>query len=199
MLRDEDSAQAAVIDPGEDPEKILTYLQKHGLQPLYILNTHGHFDHIGGNRRLKEEYPEAELCIGSEDATALTKDGMNGAASFGQEVDSPEADRLLNEGDQLQVGSITLDVLDTPGHSPGSISLVAHDDSETMIFCGDLIFAGGVGRTDLPGGDMQTLGRSIKQKILTFPDETVLKPGHGEETTVGREKTRNRFISQLNF
>jgi len=199
VLQDEESGQAAVIDPGENPDKIITYLEKSGLQPDYILNTHGHFDHIGGNRRIKDEYPAAELCIGSADAPALQEDDISGASSFGQKIDSPEPDRLLNEGDQLQVGSITLDVLETPGHSPGSISLVAHNDTETTIFCGDLVFAGGVGRTDLPGGDVEALGRSIKEKILAFPDDTVIKPGHGEDTTVGREKNRNPFISQLNL
>lgn len=199
VLRDEESGQTAVIDPGENPDKIIHYLEKSELQPDYILNTHGHFDHIGGNRGLKDRFPEAELCIGAEDAPALTEEGKSGASSFGQQVDSPEPDRLLHEGDQLRLGSITLDVLETPGHSPGSVSLVAHSDGETVIFCGDLVFAGGVGRTDLPGGEVQSLARSIKEKILAFPDETVLKPGHGDETTVGREKSRNPFISQFEF
>lgn len=198
VLQDEPTGQTAVIDPGGDPQKIVACLQKSRSEPLYIINTHGHFDHVGGNRALKEQYPEAKLCIGEGDAPALAEDDPGRAVSFAQAVDSPEADVLLGEGDQLRVGQVTLDVLETPGHSPGGISLAAHDDSGTTLFCGDLVFAGGVGRTDLPGGDQAVLARSISRKILTFPDETVLRPGHGPETTVGREKSGNPFIAELN-
>ncbi|RME26630.1 MAG: MBL fold metallo-hydrolase [Deltaproteobacteria bacterium] len=186
--------EAAVIDPGGHVGAILSALDRHGLECKVIINTHAHFDHVGGNRELKNR-TGAELCIHPEEAPMLA--GLRQQALlFGMLAEeSPEPDRLVKEGDTVQVGELVLDVLHTPGHSPGSISLVIRDNGRILV--GDLVFRGSVGRTDLPGGSMETLVRSVKEKIFTYPDDTVLLPGHGPATSVGLERRTNPFLSEM--
>ncbi|MFW6334282.1 MAG: MBL fold metallo-hydrolase, partial [Desulfosalsimonas sp.] len=151
--------QAAVIDPGDEADRILMKLAEDGLKLQYIINTHGHFDHVGANARLKKA-SGAELVIHPADEPMLAELGRT-AASFGLAAEnSPPPDRKVAEGDILSFGEIYLKVLHTPGHSPGGISLLA--DKENMVFVGDTLFAGSIGRTDLPGGDYNTLISSIK-------------------------------------
>jgi hydroxyacylglutathione hydrolase len=190
VLGCERTKEAAVIDPGGDVDKILMTLAKDKLRVGYIINTHGHFDHTGDNKRLKE-VTGAKLVIHRADAPMILQQGSNGTL-WGMEVeDSPPPDVYVEERDVITFGDISLQVLHTPGHSPGGISLL----SDKMVFVGDTLFAGSIGRTDLPGGDYETLIRSVKEKIFPLGDDVVIYPGHGPKTTVGREKRSNPFFA----
>ncbi len=180
--------QAAVIDPGDEGERILHLLRGEGLELKLVINTHGHFDHVGANRFLVEA-TGAELCLHSADRALLLR-AADHAARYGlRAVDSPEPRRLLADGDRLQVGELTLEVLHTPGHTPGGVCLY----TPGHLFSGDTLFAGSVGRTDLPGGDMATLIAGIRNRLWSLPEETQVHPGHGPDTTLGREKTGNPY------
>jgi len=190
ILGCERTKEAAVIDPGADVNQILGTLAKDELRLVSIINTHGHFDHTGANKPLKEA-TEAELLIHAADAPMIAHQG-SGAAAWGMNIEnSPPPDRYLEEGDSITFGDITLTVLHTPGHSPGGISLV----TDKMVFVGDTLFAGSIGRTDLPGGDYEGLLEGVRTKIFTLGDDVVVYPGHGPQTTVGQEKQYNPFFS----
>jgi glyoxylase-like metal-dependent hydrolase (beta-lactamase superfamily II) len=190
ILGCEVTRQAAVIDPGGDVPQILALLKQHDLQLQLVINTHGHFDHIGGNRQLLAA-TGAELLLHQADSTLLASAAKH-AAAFGMQTDmSPAPQRLLNGGEQLALGELLIDVLHTPGHTPGGICLLIED----QVIVGDTLFAGSIGRTDLPGGDHQTLINSIREKLLILPDATVAHPGHGPSTSIGREKSYNPFLS----
>lgn len=189
IVIDKNSGEAVVIDPGGDEKEINLVLNRMGLKVVAIINTHGHGDHIGANRAVKT-LTGAPILIGEKDAPMLTDPNLNLSRPFGLEVVSPPADRLLREGDRVVVGDGELRVLETPGHSPGSITLVG----EGFALVGDLIFAGSIGRTDLPGGDERLLLTMINEKILTMDDRTILLSGHGPTTTVEVEKRSNPFL-----
>lgn len=185
----EETKQAMLIDPGSDAELILQGIAQSGLTVKTIVNTHGHFDHIGANRQLVEK-TGAELCMHAADVPLIDL-ALTQAALYGLETtQSPQPGRLLDEGDQVKVGQLTFDVTHIPGHSPGSICLYA----EEHVFVGDVLFAGSVGRTDLPGGDFDLLISGIRSKLLVLPDETMVHSGHGPDTSIGREKQINPFI-----
>lgn len=189
ILGCEETSAAIVIDPGDDTDKILTVLAEAKLKVKYIINTHGHFDHVGGNRKLKEA-TAAEILIHADDAPMLNH-LQEAAAAFGLSSDnSPAPDRLLKDGDNVSCGSITLEVLHTPGHSPGGISLF----TQGSVFVGDTLFAGSIGRTDLPGGDFDILKSSIHNKLFVLPDDVIVYPGHMGTTTIGQEKRYNPFV-----
>jgi len=190
ILGCERTKEAAVIDPGGDVDKILMTLTKDKLRCVYIINTHGHFDHTADNKRLKE-VTGAKLVIHRADAPMILDQGSSGSL-WGMEVeDSPPPDLYVEERDVITFGDISLQVIHTPGHSPGGISLL----SDKMVFVGDTLFAGSIGRTDLPGGDYETLIRNVKEKIFPLGDDVVIYPGHGPKTTVGREKRSNPFFA----
>ncbi|MBS0012822.1 MAG: MBL fold metallo-hydrolase [Desulfobacterales bacterium] len=185
----ESTKSAAVIDPGDEADRILKELAKDGLTLKCIINTHGHFDHVGGNADLKKA-SGADIVIHPADE-AMLADLVRTAAAFGLSAqNSPAPDRTVQEGDTISFGEISLRVLDTPGHSPGGISL--HTDN--MVFVGDALFAGSIGRTDLPGGDFQTLISSIKTKLFPLGDDTTVYTGHGPATSIGQEKRANPFL-----
>ncbi|MBA2880301.1 glyoxylase-like metal-dependent hydrolase (beta-lactamase superfamily II) [Desulfosalsimonas propionicica] len=185
----ENTKSAAVIDPGEEADRILKELAKDNLTLKYIINTHGHFDHVGGNYDLKKA-SGADIVIHPADE-AMLADLVRTAAAFGLSAqNSPAPDRTVQEGDTISFGEITLKVLHTPGHSPGGISL--HTDN--MVFVGDTLFAGSIGRTDLPGGDFQTLISSIKTKLFPLGDDVKVYTGHEQATTIGQEKRANPFL-----
>lgn len=189
ILGCEKTQEAAVIDPGDESERILSLLADAGLQLRYILNTHGHFDHVGGNRGLKAAVPEAVLMIHAMDAPMLdqlsTMAGMFGL----QAENSPPADGLLEDGQRLPLGDIELTVIHTPGHSPGGVSFLA----DGHVFVGDTLFQGSIGRTDLPGGDYDTLIESIRTRLFPLGDDLQVHPGHMGPTTIGQEKKYNPF------
>ncbi len=197
----EGQSDCIVLDPGLEPEKIMAALNRAALTPSAILNTHGHADHIGGNGSLKARWPECLLMIGQGDAAMLTDARLNLSAGFGAAVTSPPADRELFEGETVSAAGIELSVLEIPGHSPGHIVFVfrgAADDSkgQSCVFGGDVLFAGSVGRTDLPGGSFSQLRRGIQEKLFVLPDDTIVLPGHGEATTIGEEREHNPFVGR---
>jgi len=189
ILGCEQTKEAVVIDPGDDADRILMELAKAELKVKYVINTHGHFDHVGANKRMKE-VTGATLAIHPDDGPMLSELSRS-AASFGLAAEnSPEPDLLLNDGDKVTFGSIALTVIHTPGHSKGGICLY----TQGHLFAGDTLFAGSIGRTDLPGGDYDTLIASIKEKLLNLPDDTIVYTGHGPETTLHNEKRMNPFL-----
>lgn len=183
------SKEAVVVDPGEEGERILTRLAALGLQLKMIINTHGHFDHVGANRLLVEQ-SGAEILIHRADAELLPKAKEHGR-KYGLDVQvSPPPSRIVQGGETLNVGTLQMQVIATPGHTPGGISLLIGEH----LFAGDTLFADSVGRTDLPGGDHNTLVASIRKKLFILPDETIVHPGHGPDTTIGREKRLNPYV-----
>jgi len=180
--------QALVIDPGGDAELILAKLKERAWQVKLIVNTHGHSDHIGANRRLAEA-TQAPLAIHVADQGMLTNANLNLSYYLGEKITSPAATRGLQDGDLLTIGQLRFQVLHTPGHTPGSICLLKDD----VLFAGDTLFADGVGRTDLPGGSQTDLIRSIKQKLFVLPATTKVYPGHGPATTIGQERRNFRL------
>lgn len=177
-----------VVDPGDDADRILALIGDDDAVEC-IVNTHGHFDHIGANRGLVEA-TTARLMIHRDDA-GLYRSAQQHAELFGlTTTPSPEADRLLEDGETIDVGKLTFEVLHVPGHSPGGICLYGHGH----LFAGDALFAGSIGRTDLPGGDHGLLVAGIRERLFGLPDGTLVHPGHGPDTTIGQEKRSNPFV-----
>ena len=186
----EETQEGVVIDPGGHPERVLEAIEASGLTIKFVLNTHCHFDHMGANRALVEA-TGAPLALHPRELPLLEARG--GAALFGVQVDeSPPPDVELAEGQVLEVGTLRFQVLFTPGHSPGGVTFYLAEQG--VAFDGDVLFANGVGRYDLPGGDWGILSRSIREVLFALPEETILYPGHGPETTVGYEKQHNPFL-----
>jgi len=187
-------ADCVVFDPGLEPEKIVAAIEERKLEVAAILCTHGHADHIAGNRALKERWPDAPLIIGSGDAIKLIDATENLSAGFGMSITSPPADQTVDEGDVLEFAGFRFEVLETPGHSTGHVVFVASELSPIQVLGGDVLFAGSVGRTDFPDCSFEVLERSIREKLYPLPDDTVVLPGHGPTTTIGKEKRTNPFV-----
>ncbi len=183
------NSKAIVIDPGDEIDKIMALVEKNNVEVEKIINTHGHFDHISANNELKEK-TNAEIYIHEKDKEALINPEKNLSTHLGQKnlVELKEADHILREGDTVEIEDYSFEVLHTPGHSPGSISL--YDSNKKILISGDTIFSMGVGRTDFPGCSQEELINSIENKLLTLPDETKVYPGHGQETTIGKFKVK---------
>ncbi len=191
IVWDEETLDAFVIDPGGDAEDILGAVKKEGLKVKYIINTHGHFDHVGADAAVKAA-SGAPLAIHRDDS-ALLSDAQEQGAIFGVKTGkAPAADLLLSGGEELKAGSTVLKVIHTPGHSKGGICLF--DEAGGLLFTGDTLFAGSVGRTDFEGGSYDELMASIKKKILPLGDSVRVFPGHGPDSTIGEEKETNPFI-----
>jgi len=198
LLTADDGGDALLIDAPEGIEQAIELCDARGLTPAVLVNTHGHVDHIAGNEAVKRRWPGIRLAIHRDDAAKLTSSMRNLSLLMGMRVTSPPADALLAEGDRIPLGPLALDVLHTPGHTPGGITLLARPESGPPVaFTGDTLFCLGVGRTDFPGASERTLLESIRQKLLTLPDETVCYPGHGPSTTIGQERAGNPFLELL--
>jgi len=183
--------ETVVIDPGGDADRILSSLAASKLTVKYIINTHGHFDHVSGNADMKKA-TGADILIHPLDAPMLGRLSQN-AAFFGISVEnSPSCDQTIEEGETISFGEIGLKVIHTPGHTPGGISLY----TDGIVFVGDTLFAGSIGRTDFPGGDYETLITSIQEKLFPLGDDVRVLNGHGPETTIGREIQYNPFVGQ---
>jgi glyoxylase-like metal-dependent hydrolase (beta-lactamase superfamily II) len=187
------AAEALVVDPGLQPDLILEFLGEQKLTPAAILNTHGHADHIGGNRAVKKAFPGAPLVIGANEAHLLIDTDANLSAPFGMPITSPAADRLVKEGEVLDYAGIRLEVLEVPGHSPGHVVFL-YRDSPSLLLGGDVLFRGSIGRYDFPNSDGPLFLEGIRTKVLTLPPDTVVYPGHGPTTTIGQEKKFNPFV-----
>ena len=183
---------ALVVDPADDVEALFRVIESHRLTPQAMVLTHGHFDHLHGNARVRERYPELPIYCHPDDAAMLTSSMRNLSSLVAESVKSPAATNTLEDGNHLAVGMSIFDVLHIPGHTPGGICLYAADAG--VVFTGDTLFKEGIGRTDFPGGNHDQLIAGIKTKLLTLPDETVVYPGHGEPTTIGHEKQANPFL-----
>lgn len=186
-LLTEENGETLVIDPGE-AEVILDLINRHHFHLKYIINTHGHIDHTLGNESLRE-HTGAPVLIHSQDAPLLANSENNLSSWLGI-TSSYSADKLLSEGNKIVLKGITMQVIHTPGHTPGSICLFSGE----MLFSGDTLFDGSIGRTDLPGGDAEQLISSIKNKLIILPENTVIYPGHGGVSTIGKEKRTNPFL-----
>ncbi|MEW6026738.1 MAG: MBL fold metallo-hydrolase [Planctomycetota bacterium] len=208
-----ENGNAIIVDAGGDPADMVKFIKQHGLEPAYLVNTHGHIDHILGNPQLKKSFPKIEICIHKADARMLAESRSNLATELGFEFSSPDADKFIDEGDTLALGGKNgpaFEVLHLPGHTKGGIGLLYRPSSAVpklrsgerqpakgtpVLFSGDALFAGSIGRADFPGGSLSELVGNIREKVLTLPDSTLVYPGHGPATTVGDEKHSNPWLS----
>ena len=193
VIWQEGRTDAAVIDPGFDPRAILRVLEAEQRSLAAILDTHGHVDHIAGNAAMKQAFPEAPLIIGRNEVAALTDPEINLSGPFGIPITSPPPDRLVDDGERIEIAGFTFEVREIPGHSPGSVVYVCTSYDPPFVFGGDVLFAGAIGRTDL-GGDYNQLMSGIFAKLLNLPDATRVYSGHGPVTTIGQEQRSNPFI-----
>ena len=191
VVVDEQAGECAIVDPGEDAGLILHKVQETGAKPVAIWLTHAHIDHVLGVPRIAEE-TGASIWLHSADRP-LYDAVPEQAAWFGLAAPPrlPAPDRQMVPGERLALGALSFDVRHAPGHSPGSVCLVGPG----VAFSGDVLFAGSIGRTDLPGGDFETLIASIERELLPLPDDTIVYSGHGPETTIGRERRTNPFLT----
>jgi glyoxylase-like metal-dependent hydrolase (beta-lactamase superfamily II) len=189
IVGDAETKEGFIIDPGYDPERIISFVEGLGLKIGTIAITHGHADHIAALDEIRRHFG-ARVLIGEKDAPMLGDPEANLSEFAGERFVTGGADRLLKEGDTVAAGKYTFKVLETPGHSPGSISLYGHG----AVFTGDALFLGSIGRTDFPGSSYETLIESIHEKLLTLPDDTIVYSGHGTDTTIGQERDFNPFL-----
>ena len=195
ILGDESTGDAVVIDPGEDIERVQKILAQHNLTVRYIVATHAHIDHVGGIEKLQRA-TGARVMMHEADLPLYQNLAMQAEWLGVKPPGVVDVDQFLREGDVVRSGSLELEVMHTPGHSPGSLSLHLPGEHR-RIFSGDTLFQGSIGRTDLWGGDYRQILRSIRTSLLEFPDETPVFPGHGAPTTIGAERESNPFLQDL--
>lgn len=181
-----ETREALVIDPGAEGKALIDKIKELKVEIKYILNTHGHIDHIGANGKLKAEF-DVPIILHKKDLEIYNNPGFGLGLVLKKQ---PHPDWFIVEGDQIKFGNYSLTVLETPGHSPGGVCFKA----DKLIFCGDTLFAGSIGRPDLPGGSQAILMQSIRTKLMSLPAETKVYPGHGPATTIGHEAVSNPFI-----
>ena len=191
VIGDEAKREAMVIDPGDDIDDVLALIRKHNLQVKQIVITHAHIDHVGGAMKLRAA-TGAPILLNQNDYALLKMLDVQAAWIGMASPGKVEIDRSVTTGESVSVGSLTAQVLHTPGHTEGSICLYL--PAEQKLIAGDTLFAGSIGRTDLPGGSMQKIMRSLHGTVLALPDETVVVPGHGPLTTIGDERESNPFL-----
>lgn len=185
-----------LVDPGLEPEKIIRFLDEEKLQPAAILNTHGHSDHIGGNQAVKQRWPQCPIVIGEDEAGKLSDPAQNLSLLFGAHLVSPPADKTVADGERFSAAGFDLKVMAIPGHSAGHVVFLVEGQTPGVVFVGDVIFAGSIGRTDFPDGDFAQLAAGIRRKLFALPDDTILLSGHGPGTTVGHERRTNPFVGE---
>jgi glyoxylase-like metal-dependent hydrolase (beta-lactamase superfamily II) len=191
IIGDESSREAIVIDPGDDIEDVLDLIRKHNLQVKQIVITHAHIDHVGGAMKLRAA-TGAPILLNQNDYALLKMLDMQAQWIGMAAPDKVEIDSSLGQADAVKAGALSADVIHTPGHTEGSICL--YFSAEKKLIAGDTLFAGSIGRTDLPGGSFEKIVQSLHEKVLALPDETVVVPGHGPLTTIGEERESNPFL-----
>ena len=191
IIGDEQTREAIVIDPGDDIAEVLAIVQKHQLQVKQIVITHAHIDHVGGATKLREA-TGAAILLNHNDYTLLKMLDLQAAWLGMKAPGKVDIDHSVAQSDNVQAGSLLANVLHTPGHTEGSICL--YFPAEQKLIAGDTLFAGSIGRTDLPGGSFEKIISSLHEKVLALPDETIVVPGHGPLTTIGEERESNPFL-----
>jgi hydroxyacylglutathione hydrolase len=189
-----DDQSCLIVDPGDNPKKLIKRIDQLELKPEAILLTHAHFDHIGAVDSIRDKYA-LQVYIHEKEKDWLTDPAMNGSKHFMMQdsITARAADHLIKEEGEMSIGKFTFEVFETPGHSPGSISV--HFPKDHFVIAGDALFNGSIGRTDLPGGNHNQLIRSIHDRLLVLPEETEVLPGHGPTTTIGHEMDSNPFLN----
>ncbi|SDN07726.1 MBL fold metallo-hydrolase [Sediminibacillus halophilus] len=182
---------AMIVDPGGDADKLYTYLEEANINPIAILLTHAHFDHIGAVEDVRNRY-QIPVLVHKAEADWLSNPNLNGSALFRMEpISAGPADKYIQSG-EMDIGPFSFHIRETPGHSPGGVAFVFPE--EKSVISGDSLFQRGIGRTDLPGGDFEVLVETIKSKLFSLPDDYTVYPGHGPETVIGDEKAHNQFV-----
>ncbi len=187
-----ETSQALYVDPGDEAPQLLGLIKQQGLQLTGIAATHGHLDHICGITKVKEQW-DVPILLNQEDERLYRALPQQGEMFGFHYAPAPPVDRYLSDGENLVVGNLSVKVRFTPGHSPGSVCFSV----DSHLFCGDVIFAGAIGRTDLPGGSSKTLLQSIRDRVLPLGDDQILHPGHGPDTTIGQERRSNPFLTDI--
>ena len=191
VIGDETTREAMVIDPGDDIDDVLALIEKHNLKVKQIVVTHAHIDHVGGAMKLRAA-TGAPILLNQNDSALLKMLDVQAAWIGMKNPGQVEIDHSIGQSDTLRAGSLTADVIHTPGHTEGSICL--YFPAESKLIAGDTLFAGSIGRTDLPGGSMDKIIQSLHEKVMALPDDTLVVPGHGPLTTIGEERESNPFL-----
>ena len=186
----DETKEAFLVDPGSYLKQISNKIVEKELNLKYIVLTHGHADHIGGIKNFKADFPDVKVVALDKEKEVLNDAVLNNSTQILGGIVTMDADEYIEEGTTLQVGNMALKIVATPGHTPGGMSIILDD----MVFCGDTLFKGSIGRSDFPGGDYLTLIDSIKTKLFALPDDTKVYPGHMQKTTIGWEKKHNPFV-----
>ncbi len=193
ILRESSSARdCLIVDIGLEHGRLIDFLHRKKLNPVAVILTHGHIDHIAGVAALRAEFPDTKVYIHKLDADMLTEAGSNLSAMMGQVFTTEPADLFVEDKSVIDEAGIKLEVFHTPGHTPGGICLYSKDNG--IVFTDDTLFADSIGRTDFPGSSMAQLISNIREKLLTLPDDTIVYPGHGPTTTIAHEKAHNQFL-----
>lgn len=189
ILASRSNSKGIIIDPGYEERKILRVLDKHRLKPAFIINTHGHIDHIGCDDKF-----DVPVYIHQKDLTALKNPQINLSVFFASSLCLDSKIKTLEDKEYIELDQIKLEVIHTPGHTPGGICLLMIKPTNKILFTGDTLFCQGIGRTDFPGADSELLVKSIKERLFKLSDDTVIYPGHGPSSTIGNEKKNNPFV-----